>query len=87
MREALELSLDRGALNQVVFNGVFQPGNQWVAPGTPFYVKTRPIPARNVTKAKQLLAAAGVPNPKLTLTMTTVPETMRAAQVIQAMAA
>jgi peptide/nickel transport system substrate-binding protein len=40
-----------------------------------------------VAKAKQLLAAAGAPNPRVTLMTTTVPETMRAAQVIQSMAA
>src|SRR5262249_21011911 len=28
VREALELSIDRVALNQVVFNGLFTPGNQ-----------------------------------------------------------
>ncbi len=87
VREALELSLDRAALNEVVFNGLFQPGNQWVGPSNPFYVKSHPAPARDVAKAKQLLAAAGAPNPRVTLMMTTVPEMMRAAQVIQAMAA
>jgi peptide/nickel transport system substrate-binding protein len=86
VREALELSLDRAALNDVVFNGLFTPGNQWVDPKNPFYVKSHPIPARDVAKAKQLLAAAGVPHPHLTLLITTVPETQRAAQVIQAMA-
>ena len=86
VREALELSLDRAALNDVVFNGVFTPGNQWVDPKNPFYVKSHPIPARDVAKAKQLLAAAGVPHLSLTLLSQNTPETMRAAQVIQAMA-
>jgi peptide/nickel transport system substrate-binding protein len=86
VREALELSLDRTALNEVVFNGMFIPGNQWVDPKNPFYVKSHPISARDVAKAKQLLAAAGVPNPHATLLATTVPEIQRAAQVIQAMA-
>src|SRR6185295_17029155 len=44
VREALELSIDRAALNQVVFNGEFQPGNQWVAPANPYYIKELPIP-------------------------------------------
>ena len=87
VREALELSIDRAALNEVVFNGLFQPGNQWVGPSNPFYVRSLPVPARDVAKAKQLLAAAGAPNPRVTLMTTTVPEMMRAAQVIQAMAA
>src|SRR5207302_9759965 len=45
------------------------------------------VAARDVAKAKQLLAAAGAPNPRVTLMTTTVPEMMRAAQVIQSMAA
>src|SRR5437763_8203656 len=31
VRQALDLSIDREALNQVVFNGEFTPGNQWVS--------------------------------------------------------
>src|SRR6202035_1713661 len=83
VREALELSLDRTALTDVVFTGLFTPGNQWVEPRNPFYVKSHPIPARDVAKAKQLLAAAGAPNPQVTLMTTTVPETLRAAAGIQ----
>jgi peptide/nickel transport system substrate-binding protein len=86
VREALELSIDRGALNQVVFNGLFQPGNQWVPPGNPYYVKPMPIPPRDVAKARQLLAAAGAPHPKVSLMVPTNPELLQAAQVIQAMA-
>ena len=44
VREALELSIDRAALNQVVFNGEFQPGNQWEPPGNQYYVKDLPVP-------------------------------------------
>ena len=32
VRQALDLAIDREALNQVVFNGEFVPGNQWVDP-------------------------------------------------------
>src|SRR5262249_255502 len=67
VREALELAIDRVALNKVVFNGVFTPGNQWVPPNNPFYDKTRPVPARDVAKAKRLLAESGTPHPQLTL--------------------
>jgi peptide/nickel transport system substrate-binding protein len=87
VRQALELSIDRAALNQVVFNGLFQPGNQWVPPSNPFYVKSLPIPGRDVAKAKQLLAEAKAPNPSFTLMVPTNPETLQAAQVIQSMAA
>jgi peptide/nickel transport system substrate-binding protein len=85
VRQALELSIDRDALNQVVFNGEFQPGNQWVPPRNPYYVKELPIPARDVTKAKALLAAAGAPNPIVQLIVPNNPEILQAAQVVQAM--
>src|SRR5438067_6229595 len=87
VRQALELSIDRAAVNQVVFNGLFQPGNQWVPPGNPVYVKSLPIPGRDVAKAKQLLAEAKAPNPSFTLMVPTIPETLQAAQVIQSMTA
>jgi peptide/nickel transport system substrate-binding protein len=87
VREALELSLDRAALNEVVFNGVFTPGNQWVDPKNQFYTKSHPVPARDVAKAKQLLAAAGAPHPQATLLAANSPEVLQAAQVIQTMAA
>jgi peptide/nickel transport system substrate-binding protein len=86
VRQALELSIDREALNQVVFSGEFQPGNQWVSPTNPYYVKELPIPARDVNKAKQLLAAAGVPTPVVAMMVPNAPEILQVAQVIQAMA-
>src|SRR5262249_19007669 len=36
VRQALDLSIDREAINQVVFNGEFVPGNQWVNPEHPY---------------------------------------------------
>jgi peptide/nickel transport system substrate-binding protein len=87
VRQALELSIDRDALNQVVFDGLFQPGNQWEPLDNPYYVKSMPIPERDVAKAKQLLAAANVPHPSVTVVVPTNPELLRAAQVIQSMAA
>jgi peptide/nickel transport system substrate-binding protein len=86
VRQALELSIDREALNQVVFNGENQPGNQWVPPTNPYYVKEFPILTRDVAKAKALLAAASAPNPIITLTATNNPVVLQTAQVIQAMA-
>ena len=86
VRQALELSIDREALIQVVFNGENQPGNQWVSPTNPYYVKEFPIPTRDVAKAKALLAAASAPNPIITLTATNNPVVLQTAQVIQAMA-
>ena len=86
VREALELSIDRNALNQVVFNGEFKPGNQWVSPDNAAYVKEKPIPARDVAKAKRLLAEAGHPNPIVHFMVPTTGEQQQVAQVVQAMA-
>src|SRR6201996_4362481 len=63
VRQALDLSIDREAINQVVFNGEFTPGNQGVSPPHPYYQKAFPIQPRNVDKAKALLKEAGVALP------------------------
>ena len=87
VREALELSIDRDAINQVVFNGEFLPGNQWVNPKNPNYVSSFPIPKRDVAKAKALLKEAGVTTP-LVVNFTVFSDNLsqQSAQVIQAMA-
>src|SRR5437868_3696964 len=86
VREAFELSLDREALVRVAMDGEAQPGNQWVAPSNRYYAKSFPMPKRDVAKAKALLAAAGTPNPTITLMTPTTSDTQRIAQVVQAMA-
>jgi peptide/nickel transport system substrate-binding protein len=88
VREALELSIDRDALNQVVYNGEYLTGNQWVSPEHPYYQKKFPVPKRDVAKAKQLLQQAGVKTPVVVDYMIpNNPETRQAGEVIQAMAA
>src|SRR6188472_4354782 len=44
VRQAFDLAIDREALNQVVFNGEFVPGNQWVNPQHPYYQQKFPVP-------------------------------------------
>src|SRR5699024_5265463 len=51
VRQALDLSIDREALNQVVFNGEFTPGNQWVSPKHPYFQKAFPVRGRDIAKA------------------------------------
>jgi peptide/nickel transport system substrate-binding protein len=63
VRQALDLSIDREALNQVAFNGEFTPGNQWVSPSHPYYQQSSPIRPRDVEKAKALLKEAGISPP------------------------
>ena len=86
VREAFELSLDRDGIVQVVMEGQATVGNQWVAPENPFYAKNMPIPKRDVAKAKALLAAAGMPNPTVTLMTATTSDAQKIAQVVQVMA-
>ncbi|WP_315719132.1 MULTISPECIES: ABC transporter substrate-binding protein [unclassified Bradyrhizobium] len=88
VRQALDLSIDREALNQVVFNGEFMPGNQWVNPSHPYYQKAFPIRARDVEKAKALLKEAGVTPPvAVDFLVSKGAETEAVAQVVQSMAA
>jgi peptide/nickel transport system substrate-binding protein len=88
VRQALDLAIDREAINQVVFNGEFQPGNQWIGPDHPYYQKAFPIRARNVEKAKALLKEAGLTPPVgVDFLVPKGAETETPAQVIQSMAA
>jgi peptide/nickel transport system substrate-binding protein len=88
VRQALDLSIDREALNQVVFNGEFTPGNQWVSPQHPFYQKAFPVRGRDIDKAKTLLKEAGVTLPVTVDVMVPKgPENEAVVQVVQSMAA
>jgi peptide/nickel transport system substrate-binding protein len=88
VRQALDLSIDREAINQVVFNGEFTPGNQWVSPEHPFYQKAFPVPKRDVARAKALLKESGATLPvSVDLMVPKGAENEAVAQVIQAMAA
>jgi peptide/nickel transport system substrate-binding protein len=88
VRHALDLSIDRDAVNQVVFNGEFTPGNQWVSPEHPYYQKGFPIPKRDVEKAKALFKEAGVTLPvSVDLMVPKGAENESVAQVVQSMAA
>jgi len=85
VREALELAIDRQGLAQVVQDNEAVVGNQWVAPNNPWYVKSLPVPKRDIAKAKALLKEAGVPNPSFTLLTPTTSDAQRLALVVQAM--
>ena len=88
VRQALDLSIDREAINQVVFNGEFKPGNQWVNPDHPYYQKAFPVRGRDAAKAKALLKEAGVTAPvSVDFMVPKGAETEAVAQVIQSMAA
>jgi peptide/nickel transport system substrate-binding protein len=59
VREAFELAIDREALNQVAWDGLFTPGCTPIPPISVFFDKSRKCPGRDVAKAKKLLAEAG----------------------------
>jgi peptide/nickel transport system substrate-binding protein len=88
VRQALDLSIDREAISQVVSNGEFKPGNQSVNPDHPYYQKAFPVRQRDVAKAKALLKEAGVAAPiSVDFMVSKGAETEATAQVIQSMAA
>ncbi len=87
-RQALELAIDREALNQVVFNGEALPGNQWISPRNPYYQEKFPVQKRDVAKSKKLLEEAGLKAPvAVDFMVPNNPESRQAAEVIQSMAA
>jgi peptide/nickel transport system substrate-binding protein len=88
VRQAFALSIDRQALIDVVYNGLFTPIAQGVPPANPFYApEVKPL-GRDIAKAKALLAAAGVKTP-LTVELLTSnsPDQRQTGEVIQSMAA
>lgn len=88
VRQALNYAIDRQALTQVVFNGEFVPGNQWVNPEHPYYQTKFPVTKRDVAKAKALIKEAGVATPfDVDFMVPKGAETQAVAEVIQAMAA
>lgn len=86
VRAAFELALDRQVLNQVVYEGMFNPTAQPVPPTNPLHVPGfRPEP-RNLDRARALLREAGVRTPlAVEMTVPNSPDLRQAAEVMQAM--
>ena len=86
VRQAFELGLDRNALIQVVYNGMYAPTVQANPASSPYYFQDLTPPARDPAKAKALLQQAGVQIPvPVTLTITNGSDIQQAGEVIQAM--
>jgi peptide/nickel transport system substrate-binding protein len=86
LRQAFDAAIDREALNQVVFNGMYQPTVQAIPTASPFYASGFAAPPRDLAKAIALVKQSGVPTP-ITVTMN-VPNTSdstQEAEVIQSM--
>ncbi len=87
IRQAIDLAIDRAALVKVVFGDVAVPGWSPFAPGTPMG-DSFPAPARDLEKAKRLVAetgAAGAVN--ISLRVSPSPTNQQIAQVVQSMLA
>ncbi|HEV7656478.1 MAG TPA: ABC transporter substrate-binding protein [Mycobacteriales bacterium] len=86
VRQAFELSLDRDAINKVVFQGKFAPACGPISPDSPFssdaaQVCTKHDPAA----AKALLQQAGVQTPlRISMIVANTPDATRLGQAIQA---
>lgn len=87
VRAALEAAIDRAALNQVAFEGLYTPGNQSVPPGHPQYIAGLPVPGRDLPRARALLREAGQPRVRVKLSVPNNSEYTQAAEIIQSMAA
>jgi peptide/nickel transport system substrate-binding protein len=86
VREALELSIDREALNQVAWEGQYTVGCGPISPNSVFFDKTRKCVTRDVAKAKKLLADAGAANYAFEMVVVNDPQQRRVGEVIQGMA-
>jgi peptide/nickel transport system substrate-binding protein len=86
LREALDLAIDRAALNQVVFGGAFVPGNQPVSPSSSYYIKSLPLAGADVAKARSIVQSLGGSPPSFTLLVINSPVFLQVAETMQAMA-
>jgi peptide/nickel transport system substrate-binding protein len=87
LRQAFEAAIDRQALVQVVYNGLYQPTEQAATPASPLYVKGFEPGPRDIDKAKALVKQSGIPPPiPVTLMVPNVPDQVQLAEVLQSMA-
>ncbi len=84
VRQAVALGLDRQALIDTVLKGRGDIGNDHpISPIYPFFDATQPQRARDVEKAKQLLADAGKAGLKATMAFPKLQEIPQLAQLVQ----
>jgi peptide/nickel transport system substrate-binding protein len=86
LRQAFEAAIDRKALVDVVFNGMYTPNAQAVSPASPFYIASMPPAPRDLAKAKALIKQSGVPTPIMVrMNVPNTPDRAQEAEVIQSM--
>jgi peptide/nickel transport system substrate-binding protein len=88
VRQAFDMSIDRDALMQVVYNGMYPPTAQAVPPESPFFDPAVKPVTRDIDHAKALLKQAGVTPPvSVNLIVPNNPDLRQMGEVIQSMTA
>jgi peptide/nickel transport system substrate-binding protein len=87
VRQAFELSIDRNALNTVVFKGLVTPACGPISSASPFSSpEAQACPPHDTNAAKNLLSQAGVATPvKVSMVIGNTPDAARLGQALQAM--
>jgi peptide/nickel transport system substrate-binding protein len=86
LRQAFEAAIDRQALVDVVYAGMYQPNAQAVSPASPYYIPDIPTGPRDLAKAKALIKQSGVPTPiQVSINVPNTSGPTQEAEVIQAM--
>jgi peptide/nickel transport system substrate-binding protein len=87
VRQAFELSIDRAALNQVVFNGLYAVACGPISSASPYSSdEAQACPKHDPAAAKTLLSQAGVTTPlKVSMIIGNTPDGLRLGQALQAM--
>ena len=87
LREALDLAIDRDAINQVLFAGNAVPDNQPQPVSSPYHSPDRPMQPRDLARAQSLVKASGVTHPTLELMVINSADQAQLGQMLQSMAA
>ena len=86
LRQAFEAAIDRQALVDVVYAGMYQPNAQAVSPASPYYIPEIPTGPRDLAQAKALIKQSGVPIPiQVSINVPNTSGPTQEAEVIQAM--
>jgi peptide/nickel transport system substrate-binding protein len=86
LRQAFDAAIDRQALVEVVFNGMYRPTVQPVPPSSPFSVPNLEPPGRDIARAIALVKQSGVPTPiAVAMNVPNTPDRTQLAEVIQSM--
>lgn len=87
LRQAVDSAIDYQALVDVAFDGLYEPGQQFIAPGSFYHDETREPKTRDIEKSKELLKEAGQENFSFTMLVRPDRDYQVPAQVMQSMLA